>query len=45
MNFREKNYQSPAAEVIDVCADSVICISGDNVTVSDPWSDCVENEW
>ena len=45
MNRKETNYQSPAAEVTDICATGIICASGDNVTVSDPWSGNVEQEW
>ena len=45
MNIKETTYQSPKVEVIDICAESIICASGDNVTVSDPWSGNVEEEW
>lgn len=45
MNMKETSYQSPKVEVIDICAESIICASGENVTVSDPWSGNVEEEW
>ena len=45
MNIEETTYQSPKVEVIDICAESIICASGDNVTVSDPWSGNEEEEW
>lgn len=28
MEIKETTYQSPAVEVIDVCAESIICASG-----------------
>ena len=43
--MKETTYQSPEVEVIDICAESIICASGENVTVFDPWSDNVEEEW
>ena len=45
MNIKETAYQSPKVEVIDLCAESVICASGNDVTVTDPWSGNVEQEW
>ena len=44
---KETTYQSPTAEVIDICAESIICASVENVTVtvSDPWSGNVEQGW
>lgn len=45
MKMNKKVYQSPVLEVIDICTESIICASGENVTVSDPWSGNVEEEW
>ncbi|MCQ2221448.1 MAG: hypothetical protein MJZ12_08615 [Prevotella sp.] len=45
MNKKETTYQSPKVDVIDICAESIICASGDPVTVSDPWSDIDEEKW
>lgn len=45
MVMKTTDYQSPAVEVIDIIAESIICASGENVTVSDPWSDIDEEEW
>lgn len=36
MNKRETTYQSPELEVIGICAENIICQSGENVTVADP---------
>lgn len=44
MNRKETTYQSPELEVIGIRAESIICVSGENVTVSDPWSN-EEEEW
>ena len=43
--MNKMTYQSPELDAIDFCAENVICASGENVTVSDPWSGNVEEEW
>ena len=45
MNKKETTYQSPKVDVIDICAESIICASGDDVRVSDPWSGTTEEDF
>ena len=45
MEMNETTYQSPTVEVIDIYAESIICASGTDVTVSDPWTGNVEQDW
>lgn len=40
MNIKETSYQSPTAEVIDICAESIICASGPDSSdagINNPW--------
>ena len=45
MNIKETIYQSPAVDVIDICAESIICASGNSVSVTNLWEHNTEDEW
>ena len=46
MNMKETSYQSPKVNVIDICAESIICASRDNnVSVTNFWEGNEEEEW
>lgn len=38
-------YTSPEAESVEIELNDLFAVSGDNVTVDDPWDDNVETEW
>lgn len=39
MNMKETTYQSPKVEVIDICAESIICASGEGQTETYQYGD------
>ena len=45
MKMNKKVYQSPVLEVIDICTESIICVSGEDVTVTNPWEGNTEQDW
>ena len=45
MNRKETTYQSPELEVIGIRAESIICVSGEDVTVTNPWEGNTEQDW
>lgn len=46
MNKKETIYQSPKVDVIDICAESIICASGEgDISVANIWEDNTEEEW
>lgn len=44
-NFGKKAYATPSIKIVELQATDIICTSGDEVTVSDPWSGNTEEEW
>ena len=45
MKMNKKAYQSPELEVIGIRAESIICVSGEDVTVTNPWEGNTEQDW
>lgn len=45
--MKETTYQSPKVEVIDICAESIICGSPvmEGARVANPFGDVEEEEW
>ena len=43
--MNENSYLSPQSEVIEICAESVICVSGAEMSVGNPWEGNEEKPW